>query len=136
MFKYNLAEGEQLLKMYRQTEMVLAKTVLLVFLLIYLPWYFLIKYEIYYEYKTLLLIWTLLVCLYFTHKFLLWLVNVYLITNKRLVIEEYKNLLHKKISEIPLDRITNIISITKEIFPPFFPFRNLEVQLLHLDNTF
>lgn len=132
MFKFDLLENEKTISLVRQSEMVLLKPVLTVFILIYVPWYFLIKYELAANYSRLLFAWTILVFLYAAYKYFLWLLNVNLVTDKRLACIDYKSLAKKRISESPLDRIANISVSTSGTFPALFGFGNVEIQLMNI----
>ena len=100
MFNFTLQPGEKLLKIQRQAEIVLVKPVLAVFILIYGPWTFLIKYELQTRFNRILLFWTALIIIYVLYKYVLWLINVYIITDKRLIAINYKSLVHKIVLEI------------------------------------
>lgn len=108
MFKFNLLENEKIIRIYRQTESMLFKPALVVMVLIYFPWYLLLKYGLVLDYKNLLIIWTLAVLIYALNKYLLWLLNVNIITDKRLVCVIYTNLLNKRVLESPLNQILNV----------------------------
>ncbi len=128
MFKFDLLENEKVLNVYRQTEAVLFKPVLLIFVLIYFPWYFLIKYELVSKYDRLLLFWTFLIILYAVHKYLVWLLNAYIVTDKRLINVQHKSVLNKKVVETPLDRILNVSFQIKGFWQSLFKFGTVEVQ--------
>ena len=129
MFKFDLHPGESLVRIYRRSEWVLAKTVLLVFAAIYLPWTFLIKYDLLVQARRILLLWTFLVLLYALNKYLLWLINSYILTNRRLVVVQYRSLVHKIVSETPLEKILNISYETPGVFAIFLNFGNIKIQL-------
>jgi len=128
MFKFGLLENEKVINIYRQTEAVLFKPVLIIFALIYFPWYFLIKYELASSYERLLLFWTFLVFLYGLNAYLIWLINAYIVTDKRLINVSYKNLLNKKVVETPLERILNVSFQIKGFWQSLFRFGTVEVQ--------
>lgn len=129
MFKFDLLEGEEVEQIYRQSEAVLFKPVLLVFVLIYLPWYFLITYGFTAQALRLLLFWTILVFLYAVYKYILWLLNVYILTNRRLVCIKYTGLMDKKVLETPLGKILNVGFSTKGFWQTLFKFGVVEVQV-------
>ncbi len=129
MFKFDLLLDEKVLNIYRQTEAVLFKPVILVFALIYTPWYFLLKYELANKYSRLLLLWTILIFLYALNKYLLWLLNVYIITNKRLIAINYFSLFNKKVLETPLDRILNVSFTSKGIWANLSKTGSVESQI-------
>ena len=128
MFKFDLLGNEKVINIYRQTEAVLFKPVLIIFSLIYFPWFFLIKYELVSNYDRLLLFWTFLVLLYGLNAYLIWLLNVYIVTDKRLINVSYKNLLNKKVVETPLERILNVSFQIKGFWQSLFRFGTVEVQ--------
>jgi hypothetical protein len=132
MFKFDLLDNEKVLNIYRQSESVLFRPVLLVFFFIYFPWFFLIKYEIVGNYARLILFWTLLVLLYALNKYLLWLLNVYLLTSKRLVCVSYSGLFNKKVLESPLNKILNVSYHSKGLWQSVFGFGTVEVQVAGL----
>jgi hypothetical protein len=113
----------------------LLKPVCVVFLLIYTPWYFLIKYELAFDYRRQLLIWTVLVLFYAVYKYLLWLLNLYLITDRRLVRVSYENLFKKRITESPLNRLTNISVFTSGVFSSVLGHGNVEVKIADSSGT-
>ncbi len=129
MFKFGLLEGEKISRTYRQSEAVLFKPVLIVFILIYIPWYFLLNYGFAQSHLSLLFFWTVLVLLYFINKYLLWLVNVYILTDKRLVSVGYQNLFTKQVLETPLDRILNVGFVSRGFWQTIFDFGLVEVQV-------
>ncbi|MEK7617744.1 MAG: PH domain-containing protein [Patescibacteria group bacterium] len=132
MFKFNLQTDEKLLKIERQAEIILVKPVLIVFILIYAPWAFLIKYELHARFSRLLITWTFLVILYAVYKFILWLINVYLITNKRLIAVIYKSLINKTVLETPIERIHNISAQTKGLAHSLLKIGDVTVQVASL----
>jgi len=131
-FKFNLQPGEKLLKIERQAEIVLAKPVLIVFILIYVPWAFLIKYELHIRFSRALIIWTFLVIFYAIYKYILWLANVYLITDKRLIAVIYKSLVNKIVLETPIDRIHNISAHTHGLAHSLLKIGDVTVQVASL----
>jgi membrane protein YdbS with pleckstrin-like domain len=128
MFKFDLLENEKVLNIYRQTEAVLFKPVLIIFVMIYFPWYFLIKYELVGNVDRLLLFWTFLVLLYGIHKYFVWLLNAYIVTDKRLINVAHKSLFNKKVVETPLERILNVSFQIKGFWQSLFRFGTVEVQ--------
>lgn len=131
-FKFNLLENEEIIARYRQTETVLFKPVLLMFVFIYFPWLFLLKYELAATYDMWLLTWTLLVFLYAITKYILWLLNTYLVTNKRIVCIKYVSLFDKRVNESPLERILNISYSSRGFWAVLFKFGSVEIQVTGL----
>jgi hypothetical protein len=132
MFKFDLLENEKPIAVYRQTEAVLFKPAIIIFLLLYIPWFFLLKYELASNYLYLMFYWTLLVFLYGVNKYVLWLLNVYILTNQRLIQVKYKNFFNKEVLECPLKRILNISFAIKGLWQVLFQYGNIEVQVAGL----
>ncbi len=129
MFKFKLRENEKVVKLYRQTEAVLFKPALIIFVLIYFPWYFLLKYELAGDYRRLILSWTILVLLYALNEYLLWLTNAYVVTDQRLVMIHYRNLMDKKLWETPLHQVLNVSFSIKGFWQSLFNFGTVEVRV-------
>ena len=127
MFKFDLQENEKLVDIYRQTEVVLFKPVLIIFILIYFPWYFLLEYELAASFSRLLLFWTILVLFYGAYKYLMWLLNSYVITDRRLIAVSYGHVFSKTVTEVPLKHIQNISFSTKGFWQSLFGFGSVSV---------
>jgi hypothetical protein len=132
MFKFDLLPNEKVLNIYRQSEVVLFRPAIIIMALIYFPWFFFVKYELADRFSRLLIFWTFLVLIYAVHSYMLWLVNIYLVSNRRLVHVSHKNLLNKKVSESPLDKIINVSFSIKGFWQSIFGFGNVEAQVLGL----
>ena len=59
MAHFELHHGEQLINIYHQSEIVLAKYVLIMFAALYIPWFLAIKYDLFFQYRRLILFWTI-----------------------------------------------------------------------------
>jgi hypothetical protein len=129
MFTLKLQQNEKVIKLFRQTEMVLAKHALIIFAAIYLPWFFLLKYELDYKFRSVLFIWTMLVFLYASYKYILWFLNVYILTNQRVVHVNYHTLFRKTVTETPLSHIANIGFSTGNVLQALFKTGNINVQI-------
>ncbi|PIR96342.1 MAG: hypothetical protein COT92_01625 [Candidatus Doudnabacteria bacterium CG10_big_fil_rev_8_21_14_0_10_42_18] len=132
MFKTNLHPGEAIKETYRQTELVLIKLVLIIFLLIYVPWAFLIKYELHVQFRRLLLFWTILVAIYGINKYILWFLNSFIVTNRRIIDGIHRHIFQKQVIESPLERILNISFRQKGILQTLFNYGDVEVQIVGL----
>lgn len=132
MFSISLKDNEKLIKIYRQTELVLVRPVLEIFALIYIPWTFLIKYDLHIKYRKILLVWTIAIALYAIYRYILWLLNSYVFTNQRLINATYHNIFHKQVIETPLERILNISYQTKGVFQSLFNYGDVVVQIVGL----
>ena len=128
MFKFELVQNEKLIASYRQSEAALIKTGVITPLAIYIPWYFLLKYELAANFVTWLSLWTAFVLIYALNSYLLWLLNCYLVTNKRLVVIRYKSLLTKQVLEAPLERILNVSYSSSGLMASLFNFGDVLVQ--------
>ncbi|MCL5666687.1 MAG: hypothetical protein M1383_02855 [Patescibacteria group bacterium] len=133
MFKFDLQENEKLLQMHRQTEWVLVKPVLIIFVLLYLPWYLLAKNEIFYEFDRYFFAWVILVLFYGINRYLLWLLNLVLITNKRVVKVKYLSLFKKEITDALMGQIANTSFATTGFFSSLFHFGKLEIKAMGLN---
>jgi membrane protein YdbS with pleckstrin-like domain len=133
MFSINLQPNEKLFKIYRQTEWALAKTVLVIFVLIYSPVFLLAQNELLAEFGKILMFWIFLVLLYGIYKYVLWLVNSYVVTDKRLISVRYRTLFKKQVLECPLPRISNVSFSTSGLFSSLLNFGDVEVKAAGLD---
>ncbi len=132
MFKFTLHEGETLFKVFRQSKAILIFPFITSLFLMYIPWKFLISYDLRDKFSDVLLIWTIGVLLWIFNKYLLWLINIYIITNKRLIVLNYKNVLHKIVLETPLERIHNISSEIHGLWGSVLKIGNVVVQIASL----
>lgn len=132
MFSLKLQPNEKLFKVYRQTEWVLAKTVVIIFLAVYLPLFFLLKYEVFANYKKLFFVWVVIVASYAVTKYLLWLVNSFVVTDQRLILVKYFSLFRKQVTECPQDRILNVSYKTTGIASSLLGYGNVEIQVAGL----
>ncbi len=132
MFSLNLHQKEEIKQLYRQTSLVLFKPLLWCAVLIYFPCYFLFKYELLGQFKTLLYTWILIILCCALFKIILWALNTYLITNQRLVVVIYKNLFSKQVIETPIERILNISFNKHGFFPSVLNFGDVVVQVVGL----
>src|SRR5437016_3843592 len=127
-----LHEGEQLIHSYRQTAWVLGKTILIVGIGIYLPWSRLAKYGEATQFRFLLVVWTLLLLVYGLRKLMIWLLNRYIVTNKRLIRITHQEIFKKIVVETPLERILNVSFKTTGFFSSIFHYGDVEVQVIGL----
>ncbi len=129
MFKFDLQPNEKALNIGRQSESVLFKPTFLVLILIYLPWFFLFKYEFLTgRVLKLLIFWTLAVLLFAANKFILWMINVHILTNKRLILISYQSLFNKRVLETPLNLILNASFSQKGVLESLFSIGAITVQ--------
>jgi len=138
MFKHQLHDDETLLQVYRKHEITLVPKVLQIFVLIFVPWYIGLKYDFIFSsrsHQIIFLIWTLLVAVFALNVFLLWSINVYIVTSKRLLHIRHTGLFKKMVNETPLDRILNVSFSTKGIFSTLFNYGDVFVQIVGLEHS-
>ncbi len=138
MFKIKLRENEKLILASRQTEWVWGKAVVLVLVLTYVPWAFYTKYELQdiTVLRRILFFWTVLVLLYALNKYLLWLINTYLVTSQRIISVEYKNLFSKTVEEADIQSIASISCKTQGILESLFNTGKLVINFSGTAKTF
>lgn len=137
MFTHKIHEDENLLQIYRKHEMTLVPKILQVFVLIFVPWYFGLKYDWVFASPTHTKIfgaWTLLVAAYAFHVFLIWAINVYMVTTKRLLHIQHTGLFKKYVTETPLDRILNVGFSTTGVFSTLFHYGDVFVQVVGIEH--
>jgi hypothetical protein len=132
MAKLAYHHGEHVLHIYRQAKAVLAKPLLLTFLLLYIPWFFLLKYGLAGEYRTLLFIYSLAIVAYALREYIVWRLNKYIITDKRLISIIHLKIFRKLVIETPLERILNVSFKTTGMWSSLMGFGNVEVQVVGL----
>jgi hypothetical protein len=137
MFTHQIHEDENLLNTYRKHELTLVPKIFQVFILIFIPWFFGLKYDFVFSagwHTNLFLLWTILVGFFAVHTFLVWTINVYLVTTKRLLHIAHTGLFKKMVTETPLDRILNVSFRTTGIFSTLFRYGDVLVQIVGLDH--
>ncbi len=137
MFTHQIHDDENLLQIYRKHELTLVPKILQVFMLIFIPWFFGLKYNFIFSSKghtNIFLFWTLLIGIYAAHTFLIWTINVYMVTSKRLLHIAHTGLFKKLVSETPLDRILNVSFRTTGILSTLFRYGDVMVQIVGLDH--
>jgi hypothetical protein len=134
MFQFDLHEGEKLLKLQRQSEIVLAWPALVVMALIYVPAAFLLKYELFFEHKTLMFFWSFAMLLYFANKYMLWTLNCYLVTTKRVALVQYHSIFSKEVTEAPLGSIVNIKYSAHGILQSLLGLGHVEIKVAGLED--
>jgi hypothetical protein len=123
-----LAPGEKIIRRYYQTRLVLVFYFCLCILLAYIPLNFVKSYELGETLGSIPNFWLLIVALYFLNHVLLWKLNYTLLTDQRLLIIKYHNLLHSQITDLPKDKIVNIAYEKKGIFSTILDFGNVIIQ--------
>lgn len=138
MFSLKLHSDEQLLAVYRKHEVTLVPKVLQIFVFIFIPWFFGLKYEYVFsspDHTKIFIAWTLLVAFFALHAFIVWSINVYIVTTKRLVHIVHTGLFKKTVVETPLDRILNVSFRTTGILSTLFNYGDVLVEVVGLDHS-
>lgn len=137
MFSHQIHEDENLLQVYRKHELTLVPKIFQIFFLTFIPWYFGLKYNFVFSSKAhtqLYMIWTLVIAIYAAHTFVIWTVNVYMITSKRLLHIAHTGLFKKLVTETPLDRVLNVSFRTTGILSTLFRYGDVLIQIVGLDH--
>lgn len=128
MFNIRLSTGEFAKKVIRQPRFLLYTKLGIFFITLILPWKFLYDYELVNLFFTYLVIWSGFCLVIIFLKYLSWLTNIYLITNKKIILVKF-NFLTKKVTEIEIENITNIV-VHKNLFQNFFNLGDLKVSII------
>src|SRR4030042_6750597 len=129
----NRQKGEKIVLFLRRHIIILISRWLLYVLLAFLPigFYFIVIYnfEAFFNhpagYAFLLLlasVFYLFILLYFFNSFIDYYLDVWIVTNKRIINIEQKGLFHREIAEHNLDKIQDVTGLQKGIFSTFFSF--------------
>lgn len=121
-----------MLNIYRSSQWLLAKPIVLGVASVILPTYFLATYGLWSEYKRVVILWAGLVVLILGRIVVIWFLNRYLITNQRFVKISHAGLFKKIVSETPLERILNVSYKTTGINSALGRFGDVEVQVVGL----
>lgn len=130
--KIALKEYEQIRETYRQSPYTLIHPMITSFLAIVLPSYAIFKYGSAGPMRTALFIWITLVLLHAGRILLIWWLNTYIVTNKRLLHYAQKGLFDQTVTETPHERILNVSYKTEGIISTFFGYGNVIVQVVGL----
>jgi hypothetical protein len=126
-----LDTNEHVVRIFHQSKWVLAKPFILSLVAIVGPWWYVSKLSIP-RAGTLLVVWTILICVYFLREYKLWMLQKYVITSKRLIKHHHDALFKKVVVETPLDRILNVSFKTTGLFSVIGRFGDVEVQVVGL----
>ena len=128
MFAFDLHENEKFVSMRRKTEISLIKPALITMVCVYFPLWFALKYELLSQLMWYLIVWIVIVALFAIRSYFFWLINVYLITTKRVVAVRYLSLLDKETEEIFVNDISGIKQKSGGIVRSLLDFGTLELQ--------
>jgi len=130
--KLILHENEELENTYHESEMVLAKPVVIILLAVYLPWFFALSYDVALQLRGWLFLWTLVLFFYGLRAYIIWSFNKYIITSQRLIRIAHAGLFKRVVMETPLERILNVSYKTTGVFSALFKYGDVEVQVVGL----
>jgi len=135
----NKQEGEKLVLFLRRHWIILAGHYLFYSLLalipigiyLFLEWQFayVLENEIIYAFLFLLgSAYYLYILLFFYNAFLDYHLDVWIVTNKRVINIEQKNLFHRVLGEHELDKIQDVTGYQIGVFETFFTYGNVHIQ--------
>lgn len=130
--KIILLDSEQIRDIFRQSMVVFGRPLLISLIAIIFPWYFGVKYGLAENYSQGLWVWTIVVVIYFFRQVLVWRLNEYIVTNKRLFKIAHEGLFKRTVIETPLERILNVSYKTTGLLSVIFGFGDVEVQVVGL----
>jgi hypothetical protein len=136
MFGPELHTDEVLLEQYHKHELTLLPKLFRSFILLFIPWFLGFKYDAIHAqgvWVTVLSAWSLGVLAFAIHDLLVWKVNVYVLSSKRLIHVAHNSLFKKTVNETPLDRILNVSFKTTGLFSTLFRYGDVLVQIVGLD---
>lgn len=128
---YKLEEGEKLINTYRAHELTLLPTVLEVFVLIFVPWFFAIRTDFLYgsqSHMQLFMVWTLIVALFAAARFIYWGFDCWKLTSERLIHRKIKKFYKLTESEFSLNKIGEIDVVSEGYFAHLFHYGNLIIK--------
>jgi hypothetical protein len=133
MYKNLLRENEEMLEIYRSHEVTLFWPVLKAFVLLFIPWFFAVSYGVTGALHALVVLYTVAVSAWLGWKFVLWYLNVYIITTTRFIEVQRQELFQKEVLETPLERILNVSFRTTGLLSTVFGYGDVLVQVVGLD---
>lgn len=132
MHKFALLEGEQIRNTYRQSRLFLFRSILLPIAIIVLPSYFLWKYELINQFRTIIFFSSVVVLLWIFREAIIWSRNRYVLTNHRLILFAHDGLFKHTVVETPLERVLNVSYKTTGVYSAIFRYGDVEVQVVGL----
>lgn len=135
-YKRQIHQDEKVLAIYRKHRVTLTPQILQYLILLLIPWYLGMKYEFILSetwHTSLFLAWTILIGVLLIRALLLYLKNVYIVTNKRLLHIEHNGLMKKYVIETPLDRILNVSYRTTGLTSTLSHYGDVLVQVVGLE---
>ncbi len=133
MYKRLLRKDEEVLEIYRSHELTLVWPIAKTFLLLFVPWFFAVGYGVAGEYRGIFILYTVIVCLYLVWKFVVWYLNVYIVTDSRLIEIRRGGVFSKEVLETPIERILNVSFRTTGFLSTIFGYGDVMVQVVGLE---
>lgn len=132
MHKFNRLESEHLKNIYRQSKVFLAKSFFGFMAIVFIPTYFLWKYELLSQYRGIIFIIALVAGVWFLREAIIWYRNCYVLTNLRLILFAHDGLFKRTVIETPLERVLNVSYKTTGVMSALFSYGDVEVQVVGL----
>lgn len=128
---FDLQPKERVIRVFRQSDIILLKPLGVGLLVTFAVWYYLLHYSLN-TYQFFGILVTLGAFAYFTHEYRLWSLQKYIITNRRLLKQSHESIFKKTVLETPLERILNVSFKTTGFLSVLFHFGDVEVQVVGL----
>ncbi len=129
MFTFTLHQDEKPLRLQRTTEWMLLKPVLAICVALYVPVWLLLTNDMLYEWRLALLAWTVAVLLYGINRYVLWLLNALVITDRRIIKVNYRTIFQKTVSDIPLENISHLQYRTRGLLSSLLHYGCVDVYV-------
>lgn len=126
-----LDPGEQIIRVFRQSRMVLLKPFIVGLLALGIPWYCIQFYGLQ-GITAGASIWTVVCVLYIIRAYELWMLQRYVLTSRRLIKMHHEAIFKKVVVETPLDRILNVSFKTTGLLSVLGRYGDVEVQVVGL----
>jgi len=133
---HKLHEDEQFLVSYRKNDMTFMPMVIEVFVLIFVPWYFGVKYNFIFSshlHSNLMLVWILFVTIFACRRFYMWYMDYYMLTTERLLHIYHLGLFKKHVDETYLNRILNVNFKTTGFISTLFEYGDVSIKIAGIE---
>ncbi len=125
-----LNSGEEVVLQFRRSIAVLAGPLVLTFVLIVLPVWYVNHYALSGYVGTFLFWWCVLVVAWFVRRFFLWHRERYIVTTHRFVKTGHDSVFRQTVSETALDRMLNISLRTTGVWSVLAGFGDIDLQVV------
>ncbi len=130
--KISLKDNERIRQIYRQSPFVLIQTTGLHLVGIILIGYMLIRFAPGGLLQTLLMALAIVITLHFVRTIIIWRLNMYVVTNQRLLNYGQKGLFDQTVIETPHERILNVSYKTEGVVSRIVGYGDVVVQVVGL----